>query len=80
MLRLCRPASPSRVKASDRDRTVVRLFHPRRDVWSEPFEWHGGWVRGRSPEGRATIQVLRINDANAVAVRESLTEEGLALD
>jgi len=59
---------------------VVRLFHPRRDVWSEHFEWHGGWLRGHSPEGRATIQVLPINVASAVAVRESLIDEGIALE
>jgi hypothetical protein len=59
---------------------IVRFFHPRRDVWSEHFAWRGARLHGQTPEGRATIQVLRINDAAAVAVRESLMEEGINLD
>src|SRR5437867_6322326 len=41
---------------------VVRLFHPRRDQWSEHFQWEAALLRGRTPVGRATITVLRIND------------------
>ena len=49
---------------------------PRRDKWAEHFAWKGG----RTPRARATIQVLQINDPAAVAVRESLIEEGFPLD
>ncbi len=59
---------------------IVRLFHPRRDLWHEHFAWRGAWLSGRTPEARATITVLRINDSAAVAVRESLLEEGIGLD
>ena len=57
--------------------TVTRLFHPRQDAWDEHFEWNTAWLRGRTAIGRATIAVLGINDADVVAVRESLLAEGL---
>ena len=59
---------------------IVPLFHPRRDKWAEHFAWKGAWLGGRTPRARATIQVLQINDPAAVAVRESLIEEGIPLD
>ena len=59
---------------------IVRFFHPRLDIWSEHFAWQGAWLRGQTSEARATIVVLRINDPAAVAIRESLLEEGLSLD
>ncbi len=54
---------------------IVRLFHPRNDVWSEHFEWVGVKLGGRTPIGRATIHVLAINDPDFLAVREALIEE-----
>jgi hypothetical protein len=40
---------------------VTRLYHPRRDQWQEHFEWQGPILVGKTPEGLATIDVLRIN-------------------
>ncbi len=54
---------------------VVRLFHPRKDLWVEHFFWEGAVLRAHTPIGRATIGVLRINDPEYVAVRESLLAE-----
>ena len=62
------------------DGKIVPLFHPRRDIWSEHFAWRDAWLSGRTPEARATIAVLRVNDSAAVAVRESLLEEGIGFD
>ena len=59
---------------------IVPLFNPRRDIWDRHFTWKGAWLGGRTPHARATIQVLQINDPVAVAVRESLIEEGISLD
>ena len=56
---------------------VTRLFHPRRNSWDEHFAWLGAALRGRTPVGRTTISVLRINHPSYVAVRESLIEEGV---
>jgi 5-methylcytosine-specific restriction endonuclease McrA len=56
---------------------VTRLFHPRIDRWDEHFEWQEAILSGRSEIGAVTIKVLRINQPNAVAVRQLLIHEGL---
>jgi len=56
---------------------IVRLFHPRKDEWTEHFQWENATLFGLTQVGRATIQVLGINDPNAIAVRESLMNEGV---
>lgn len=56
---------------------LTRLFHPPQDRGSEHFRWEGVVLVGLTAVGRATLQVLRINRADAVAVRRSLQEEGL---
>jgi len=59
------------------DGALTRLYHPRRDDWTEHFDWNGAVLAGRSALGRATVQVLAINDPNYVAVRRSLIAEGV---
>ncbi len=56
---------------------IVRLFHPRRDNWREHFQWQAAFLVGRSPIGRATISVLRINDTSAVALRRLFIRAGV---
>ena len=41
--------------------TIVPLFDPRAQEWAEHFEADGGWVRGTSATGRATIEALAMN-------------------
>ena len=49
---------------------VTRLFNPRRDTWDEHFSiYPDGALAGRTPEGRATIVVLRINEASRIEDR-----------
>jgi hypothetical protein len=57
--------------------SVTRLFHPRIDVWEDHFAWRGAVLEPLSAIAAATIAVLRMNQPNAVAVRESLIREGL---
>jgi hypothetical protein len=57
--------------------SISVLFHPRRHTWSEHFRWEGPLLAGLTGIGRATIDVLRINDPGYVAVREALIEEGV---
>ena len=47
---------------------VVLLFNPRRQVWSEHFEWTPDRTRlnGLTPVGRATIERLKINQDRVV--------------
>jgi len=56
---------------------VVPLFNPRRHHWKRYFRWAGPLVVGRTPMGRATIQVLSLNNPQAVALRQSLIDEGV---
>lgn len=54
--------------------SVVRLFHPRRDKWSEHFRWEHARLVGITPVGRATLDVLSINHPYRVAVRRVLLD------
>jgi hypothetical protein len=55
---------------------LTKLFHPRRHKWPYHFRYEGGTLVGRTAIGRATIDVLRINLPNLVAIREVLIEDG----
>jgi len=59
------------------DNQTVRLFDPRNDDWKEHFAWNGPTLSGRTSIGRATIDVLRINLTNRIALRASLIVEGM---
>ncbi len=56
---------------------LVGLFNPRTARWNEHFAWNGAVLSGRTPVGRATIDVLRINDANRTAHRAMLMRAGV---
>jgi hypothetical protein len=60
-----------------RTNQMIRLFHPRRDVWSEHFRWGGAVLVGLTDIARATIAVLAINHSTQLAVRNTLIEEGV---
>jgi hypothetical protein len=45
------------------------LYNPRDDAWDEHFAWEGPRLAGRTPVGRATIEVLNINQADRVEHR-----------
>jgi hypothetical protein len=51
---------------------IITLFNPRRDDWPTHFSWAGPILEGRTATGRATIQVLDMNDAMVVARRTLL--------
>jgi hypothetical protein len=53
------------------------LFNPRRQKWTRHFRWEGAVLIGRTPVGRATIAVLRINAESRIAQRTVLIEEGV---
>jgi hypothetical protein len=48
---------------------VVRLFHPRRDRWSDHFGLDAGIIVGKTPVGRATAFLFRMNDGERHRVR-----------
>ena len=55
---------------------LTRLFHPRRDRWEKHFSWVGPELVGVTDVGRTTIEVLRINNEENIALRRLL----IALD
>jgi hypothetical protein len=57
-------------------RKLTKLFHPRRHKWSYHFRYDKGTLIGRTAIGRTTIDVLRINLPNLVAIRVMLIEDG----
>ena len=50
-------------------RTLVALFHPRRDVWSSHFVVRGGEILGLTATGRATVRLLNMNAPRRVELR-----------
>lgn len=56
---------------------LVRLFNPRRHKWTAHFEWDGPIIVGKTPIGRATVEVLCMNLSYRIALRSELLEDGL---
>jgi hypothetical protein len=56
---------------------LTPLFNPRRHKCSYHFRFDGGELIGRTAIGRTTVEVLRINLPNLIALREVLIEGGL---
>lgn len=56
----------------------VRLFHPRRQQWKRHFQWseEGTEIIGRTVCGRATVEVLNMNNDLAVLVRLNWIKAG----
>jgi HNH endonuclease len=55
---------------------LTPLFHPRRHRWSEHFVFRGERIEGISAIGRATIQVLAMNDARRRELRQEFLRHG----
>ena len=53
------------------------LFNPRRHKWTHHFRYASGELIGRTAIGRTTVEVLRINGPNLIALRELLMDDGL---
>jgi hypothetical protein len=58
-------------------RRLTPLFNPRRHTWSRHFRLEGPYLIGRTPIGRVTIELLKINHPFRVEFREGLMAEGL---
>jgi hypothetical protein len=55
----------------------VFLFHPRRHQWEEHFSFdENGYIVGKTPEGRATVLVLILNEDSRVQLRRLLIQLG----
>lgn len=56
---------------------MVELFNPREQAWEEHFERQGMLLVGRTSIGRATVQVLNMNEPRRVQLRQELLKEGV---
>ncbi len=56
---------------------VVRLYHPRRDVWGEHFQLDGAVLVGLTAIGRVSVRVLAMNEPEFMAARQALIQEGI---
>jgi HNH endonuclease len=58
---------------------VASLFHPRRDRWFDHFTFEGVRIIGITAVGRATVQVLSMNDSRRLELRTEILKH-VALD
>jgi 5-methylcytosine-specific restriction endonuclease McrA len=66
---------PNIATASPDTGRVIELFNPRQQHWEEHFAMVGP-VIGTTETGRATIQLLDLNEEERVAIRAQLLDEG----
>ena len=55
---------------------VAVLFNPRREAWSDHFSLDGEWIIGLTVTGRATVQVLAMNDPRRRELRREIAKYG----
>ncbi len=58
-------------------RTLVPLYHPRKDLWEEHFRLDQAYVRGVTDIGAVTVEVLGMNQSAMVLLRLQLIAEDL---
>jgi HNH endonuclease len=74
----CNSFKGSDISSRDpKTRKLTPLFNPRRNKWAKHFRWQGAVLIGRTPVGRVTVALLRINDPFRVELREGLIAEGV---
>jgi hypothetical protein len=56
--------------------TVVSLFHPREHAWNEHFAMVGAQIEGITAVGRATVELLDMNNDERVEMRAELQDFG----
>jgi hypothetical protein len=76
---LCNQAKGSDVASVDESEVVVRLFHPRRDLWGEHFRMvtETGEIVGLSAVGQVTVRLLQMNRAEYRSQRRLLLRAGV---
>jgi len=71
-----RHKGPNLTTIDPQTRLIVRLFHPRQDVWDAHFEYRGAILVGRTLVGEATIRLLQMNTVERVEMRAELHASG----
>jgi HNH endonuclease len=76
---LCNQSKWKQTEGLDpKTQSSVPLFHPRLQIWQDHFEWgdNGTKILGLSPEGRATVVALKLNNSLAIRVRSNWVQAG----
>lgn len=76
----CNEFKSNRIRGIDSETlTTVALFDPLHQSWHEHFEWHDNGLRviGKTSTGRATIDLLRMNNEWLVNARKIWIAVGL---
>jgi len=76
---VCNSHKAGRIAAPDPESgTIVRLFDPLRQTWTEHMGWNsvGDRIQARTACGRATIVALHLNRPSLVAARRRWSEAG----
>ncbi len=57
----------------------VMLFHPQQQIWTEHFTWSDNKLEiiGLTPCGRATVNVLKLNNSQLITARQIWIIAGL---
>jgi hypothetical protein len=58
------------------DDSIVPLFNPRQDQWTEHFRHVGNRIQPISPQGRVTVQLLKMNAPERLAERDIFIKAG----
>jgi hypothetical protein len=56
---------------------LVPFFNPRTQEWAVHFVWEGAQIHPLTAEGRVTVKILRLNDADRVTERQLLMSAGV---
>jgi HNH endonuclease len=67
---LCK--GPNLTGVDPQTRSVVALFHPRNSRWHQHFVFRGARIEGLTPTGRATVELLKMNDARRIELRRNI--------
>lgn len=74
---VCNRAKGTNVAGIDPDSgEITRLFHPRKDYWSEHFTQVGELILGTTAIGRTTVWVLQMNCEQRTQLRSILIKLG----
>ena len=68
----CNAHKSARTQATDpQSGEIVRLFHPRQDIWRDHFQWAEDktHIIGRTDIGRATAAALQMNNSAVMLSR-----------
>ena len=60
----------NRTAVDPQTNVFVRLFNPRADNWDDHFEWREELLEAKSPNGRATIELLKMNRPVILGIRK----------